>query len=680
MSDLEVNTDTDPKNSQVSGLNENPTSNPANDSESLITAPGMDIEDSLDASITEITDGKSNSNPDQNVRTSGEYDRMENDDDPLIGRTIHLDSHGRAVIDDGTDKKEGLDEKKSGTDTSSENRSNSSGRKKRPAKKSQVLKEVTTKGLSGLTNLGNTCFANSILQALSNTPPFMAYFSKRDSQLRKDLVNRIVDLDFDEYEKKQKAAKDKKPDATDESNMEIDIDEVTQRSKCTISYKIGILFAYMWAMNCEVKPIGFKRMINKHIPAFKGYAQNDAQEFLTALLDRIDEETKGSCVMEFVLTPSQNEMQEKIVAIKEEVGRHMKCLNEMAAKKNAVQEKIDALYKEAETAQAATTDETTGPPTTASSEGETPIVFVLDDEAQIQKDSYDRQLAKIDPEYEQARENVRRCIADINQLLHDNPKDFMLLESNAAWERLFEDSYSIINDIFSGLNISTVVCSECKMVSFRFERFDILSLHLLDSVYAPGKEYSLEELIGGYTGDDHLTGDNQFICSYCMKKTDATKNLHLYAMPDKLVVMLKKYQKVPDDDRFPIRQRNAIVKTSTRVNYPTEIDMSPYMYEHATENDCRYRLYAVVRHSGGLEGGHYYTYARNAINDKWFMFDDGDVFFVEEEEVLRANGYILFYERLYEDDMNLDDIQNETQDETQDITGDSGDTGTPDEV
>ena len=180
---------------------------------------------------------------------------------------------------------------------------------------------------------------------------------------------------------------------------------------------------------------------------------------------------------------------------------------------------------------------------------------------------------------------------------------------------------------------------------------------MLDSVYTPGKEYTLQELISGYTGNDQLTGDNQFSCSYCMKKTDATKNIHLYAMPDKLVMMLKKYQKVPDDDRFPIRQRNTIAKTSTRVNYPVEIDMVPYMYEHATEGECRYRLYAVVRHSGGLEGGHYYTYARNAINNKWYMFDDGNVFYVEEEEVLRANGYILFYERL------LDDEETETDED-----------------
>jgi ubiquitin C-terminal hydrolase len=597
----------------------------------LITAPGMDIEDSLDASVTDVV-SKTDSKTDSKEESP--------ESDPLIGKTIHVGSDGVVVIDDGKDRNDGND----GNDGSSENRSNSSGRKKRPQKKAQVLNDVTTKGLSGLSNLGNTCFANSIVQALSNTPPFMAYFSRRDSELRKDLVNRLVDVDFAEYEKKQRELKAVDPNIQEDADMDIDIDEITARSKCTISYKIGILFSYMWAMNCEVRPVGFKRMINKHIPAFKGYSQNDAQEFLTSLLDRIDEETKGSCVMKFELTEPQLAMKQRIKEIKSEVKGHMMRLNDLAFKKKVVDDKIEILYKEAESSVDKSTDhpQTTVDPTM---DVEVDTRPKLDDESQIQMDSYDRQLAKIEPEYEEAKADVRRCIETVNNILRDDPKNFMLLESNASWERLFKDSYSIINDIFSGLNVSTVTCSKCNMVSFRFERFDILSLHLLDSVYIPNKEYSLVDLIRNYTGDDHLTGDNQFNCSYCMEKTDATKNLHLFAMPDKLVIMVKKYQKVPDDDRFPVRQRNSITKTSTRVNYPIDLDMNPYLYEHTDEEDCTYKLYAVVRHSGGLEGGHYYTYARNHINDKWFLFDDGDVFYVEEKEVLQANGYILFYER-----------------------------------
>ena len=68
--------------------------------------------------------------------------------------------------------------------------------KNKPAQKHYI-----TKGLSGLTNLGNTCYANSIIQSLSNTDSFMAYFIRRDSKLREELLNRVIDKQAVEKEK-----------------------------------------------------------------------------------------------------------------------------------------------------------------------------------------------------------------------------------------------------------------------------------------------------------------------------------------------------------------------------------------------------------------------------------------------------------------------------------------------
>jgi ubiquitin C-terminal hydrolase len=522
-------------------------------------------------------------------------------------------------------------------------------------KMSEVLKANTTKGLSGLSNLGNTCFANSILQALSNTPEFMAYFSKRDSQLRSDLMNRIVDKRYQEHEKQTASTSnvdDKKGDE-ESDGITIDIEEVTNESKRTISYKIGILLAYLWAVNSEVKPVGFKRMVNLHIPMFKGSEQCDAQEFLTQLLDRIDEETKGSCLMTFEYDSEQLEMKNRTTAIKEEFKGHGKTYNELLIKKNSVQGKLNELIKEAKqnfeklisATPDASTDNTTNGPTNVPTNGLTEIVF--DGELLVQKESYDRQLETICPNLDIATANVRKCIGDINQILKNDPKGYMLVESYAAWERLFKDSYSVINDIFSGLNISTVTCGECSMISFIFERFDILTLNLADAEYIPDKSYALGELIKNYVCGEKLTGTNSFRCNYCMKNTEAVRKLHLYALPNKLAIMVKKYQTVPDDDKFPIALRKSIIKSSARVDYPVELDMEEYISEYAMDGENgKYRLYAVVRHSGGLEGGHYYTYARNHINDKWYLFDDGDVYWVEEAEVLGCNGYILFYEKI----------------------------------
>ena len=54
----------------------------------------------------------------------------------------------------------------------------------------------------------------------------------------------------------------------------------------------------------------------------------------------------------------------------------------------------------------------------------------------------------------------------------------------------------------------------------------------------------------------------------------------------------------------------------------------------------------MLRHSGGANGGHYYTYNKNALNNLWYMHDDGNVYAVESNEPLDSNGYVLFYEKV----------------------------------
>jgi len=105
------------------------------------------------------------------------------------------------------------------------------------------------KGITGLVNLGNTCFVNSCLQALSHTYELNRFLN--DEKYKKRLT--------------------KKPDAV----LLIEWDK---------------LRTLMWSENCIVSPGGFMASIKqiarlKNQEIFTQYSQNDVQEFLVFLLD-----------------------------------------------------------------------------------------------------------------------------------------------------------------------------------------------------------------------------------------------------------------------------------------------------------------------------------------------------------------------------------------------------------
>jgi ubiquitin C-terminal hydrolase len=64
-----------------------------------------------------------------------------------------------------------------------------------------------------------------------------------------------------------------------------------------------------------------------------------------------------------------------------------------------------------------------------------------------------------------------------------------------------------------------------------------------------------------------------------------------------------------------------------------------------------YALYAVLVHSGGSYGGHYFAYISDGSN--WYRFDDSTVTKVKREEIRKygvnsnasfgTNAYLLFY-------------------------------------
>nr|XP_056709845.1 ubiquitin carboxyl-terminal hydrolase 21 [Euleptes europaea]XP_056709846.1 ubiquitin carboxyl-terminal hydrolase 21 [Euleptes europaea] len=105
-------------------------------------------------------------------------------------------------------------------------------------------------GHIGLRNLGNTCFMNAVLQCLSSTKPLRDYCLRR------------------EFRQEQPSA---------------------LRSQQELTEAFADVMAALWHPDSTeaTNPGRFKAVFQKYVPSFTGYSQQDAQEFLKFLMDRL---------------------------------------------------------------------------------------------------------------------------------------------------------------------------------------------------------------------------------------------------------------------------------------------------------------------------------------------------------------------------------------------------------
>ena len=111
-------------------------------------------------------------------------------------------------------------------------------------------KDEHEKGLSGLANLGNTCFINTCIQVLSHTHELNNFLDSEayETNLDKTLVDSILIKEWNSLRK------------------------------------------LMWSQNCIIEPSRFIQIVQgvakrKNMEIFTGYAQNDVSEFLLFVID-----------------------------------------------------------------------------------------------------------------------------------------------------------------------------------------------------------------------------------------------------------------------------------------------------------------------------------------------------------------------------------------------------------
>ncbi|KAJ6652281.1 hypothetical protein lerEdw1_012767 [Lerista edwardsae] len=261
-------------------------------------------------------------------------------------------------------------------------------------------------------------------------------------------------------------------------------------------------------------------------------------------------------------------------------------------------------------------------------------------------------------------------------------------QAQASSRRRKELRYrSIISDIFDGSILSLVQCLTCDRVSTTVETFQDLSLpipgkedlaKLHSAIYqnvpakpgACGENYAsqgwlsfiveyirrfvvscipswfwgpvvtLEDCLAAFFAADELKGDNMYSCERCKKLRNGVKYCKVLRLPEILCIHLKRFR----------HEVMYSFKISSHVSFPLEgLDLRPFLAKESVSQITTYDLLSVICHHGTAGSGHYIAYCQNVINGQWYEFDDQYVTEVHETVVQNAEAYVLFYRKSSEE-------------------------------
>ncbi|KAJ7311300.1 hypothetical protein JRQ81_006916 [Phrynocephalus forsythii] len=189
---------------------------------------------------------------------------------------------------------------------------------------------------------------------------------------------------------------------------------------------------------------------------------------------------------------------------------------------------------------------------------------------------------------------------------------------------------TVVTAIFGGILQNEVNCLICGTESRKFDPFLDLSLDIPSQFrnkrsknQENGPMCTLRDCLRSFTDLEELDETELYMCHKCKKKQKSTKKFWIQKLPK-----VKTKHAVDTYVEFPLRS----------------LDMKCYLLEpeNSGPDSCLYDLAAVVVHHGsGVGSGHYTAYATH--EGRWFHFNDSTVTLTDEETVVKAKAYILFY-------------------------------------
>ena len=238
------------------------------------------------------------------------------------------------------------------------------------------------------------------------------------------------------------------------------------------------------------------------------------------------------------------------------------------------------------------------------------------------------------------------CCEVITKILDQFHEELMIKNLESGTQigeyKTFED-YLKNNDTFVAHNFQgfrrTKMFCECKHIFHEnCEPFFFLDLpqletqHMIETCsffnhhYSINKYSTVEDCLRNYLATNKV--DGTMFCSGCQKDVvPYTKSELLYA-PNVLILKLK----TDPTKQYQWNFSGCIFKQTLNFE-PYLINGRPTIYE----------LTAIANYSGSSRFGHYTTYAKNNLNNKWYHFNDHKVDEINESQLCSRQSYLLIY-------------------------------------
>jgi ubiquitin carboxyl-terminal hydrolase 8 len=211
----------------------------------------------------------------------------------------------------------------------------------------------------------------------------------------------------------------------------------------------------------------------------------------------------------------------------------------------------------------------------------------------------------------------------------ENETDKIAIQCFEMIKNMYSKDYSEIWNLFYAIHVSEISNLETgKTIKITPEPYFMIDLPIPENNKSP----SLLDCFNLYVEGEVLEGENGWYNEETKERINIRKKIQFWSLPNILVIDFKRF-----NNRF---QKNQI-----NITFPfNDLDLSTYVIGYKKEI-YKYELYGVCNHSGGVMGGHYTAYVKNA-NGKWYHFNDTSVSEVSNtDSIISPKAYVLFYRK-----------------------------------